>query len=136
LDTVEFRHAYCTILAPMAEDRIVQGLHAVTDVLTDTPPPTTIYQPMRSPISGMCLNRGTSWLLHRLGFPESQCPAVQGWSRLTHLVPNILLRHRQTSSLGQHGRLHPRQSQIFVSAAPTWPLSLQVGLCLPIFPLQ
>jgi hypothetical protein len=43
-DTVEFRHAYCTILVSTAEDRIVQGLHAVTDALTDTPPPTTIYQ--------------------------------------------------------------------------------------------
>jgi len=29
---------------PTAEDRIVQGLRAVTDALTDTPPPTTISQ--------------------------------------------------------------------------------------------
>jgi len=41
---VEFCHAYRTIPVPTAEDRIVQGLRAVTDVLTDTPPPTTISQ--------------------------------------------------------------------------------------------
>ena len=43
-DTVEFRHAYRTIPAPTAEDRITQGLRAVTDALTDTPPPTTMSQ--------------------------------------------------------------------------------------------
>ena len=43
-DTIEFRHAYRTIPTPTPEDRIVQGLHAVTDVLKDNPPPTTISQ--------------------------------------------------------------------------------------------
>ncbi len=43
-DTVEFRHAYRTIPAPTAEDRITQGLRGVMDALTDTPPPTTISQ--------------------------------------------------------------------------------------------
>ena len=43
-DTVEFRHAYRTIPVPTAEDRIVHGLHAITDALIDTPPPTTISQ--------------------------------------------------------------------------------------------
>jgi hypothetical protein len=43
-DTVEFRHAYRTIPAPSAEDRIAHGLQAVADALTETPPPTTISQ--------------------------------------------------------------------------------------------
>jgi hypothetical protein len=43
-DTVEFWHAYRTIPVPTAEDRIVHGLHAITDALMDTPPPTTISQ--------------------------------------------------------------------------------------------
>jgi hypothetical protein len=43
-DTVEFRHAYRQIPIPTPEDRIVQGLQAVTDALNDTPPPTTISQ--------------------------------------------------------------------------------------------
>ena len=43
-DTVEFRHAYRTIPVPTAEDRIVHGLHEITDALMDKPPPTTISQ--------------------------------------------------------------------------------------------
>jgi hypothetical protein len=43
-DTVEFRHAYRTIPVPTTEDRIVHGLHAITDALMDIPPPTTISQ--------------------------------------------------------------------------------------------
>jgi hypothetical protein len=43
-NTVEFRHAYRTIPAPSAEDRIAHGLQAVADALTDMPPPTTISQ--------------------------------------------------------------------------------------------
>ena len=43
-DTVEFRHAYRQTPIPTPEDRIVQGLQAVTDALNDTPPPTTISQ--------------------------------------------------------------------------------------------
>ena len=43
-DTVEFRHAYRQIPIPTPEDRIVQGLQAITDALRDTPPPTTISQ--------------------------------------------------------------------------------------------
>ena len=43
-DTVEFRHAYRTVPAPSSDDRIVHGLRAITEALTDTPPPTTISQ--------------------------------------------------------------------------------------------
>ena len=43
-DTVEFRHAYRTIPAPSTDDRIVHGLRAITDALTDMPPPTAISQ--------------------------------------------------------------------------------------------
>jgi hypothetical protein len=43
-DTVEFRHTYRQIPIPTPEDRIVQGLQAVTDALHHTPPPTTISQ--------------------------------------------------------------------------------------------
>ena len=135
-DTVEFRHAYHTIPVPTAEDRIVHGLHAITDALMDTPAPLRYPSSMHYPISGMCLNRGASWLRHLLGVPESLCPAVQGWSRLTQLFPSMLLRHGRTPHRGLHGRLLPRQSQLFVSATPMWLLSPHDGLRLLILPLQ
>ena len=91
---------------------------------------------MRYPISGMYLNRGTSWLLHQLGVSETLCPAVQGWSCLTQLLPNIPPRHGRTTHRGHHGRLCPRRSQLFVSATPMWPLSPHDGLCSLILPLQ
>jgi hypothetical protein len=99
-------------------------------------PPLPYPSSMHYPISGMCLNRGASWLRQLLGVPESLCPAVQGWSRLTQLFPSILLRHGRTPHRGHHGRLLPRRSQLFVSATPMWPLSLHDGLRLLILPLQ
>ena len=90
---------------------------------------------MRDPISGMCLNRGASWLLHHLGVPENLCLAVQGWSHLTHLFPIILPRHGRSVLLGQHGRLRLRRSQLFASTTPMWPLSLHDGLRLQTLPL-
>ena len=43
-DTVEFRHAYNTIPTPSAEDKIINGLQVITNVLTDAPPPTSMSQ--------------------------------------------------------------------------------------------
>ncbi len=126
--------------APSQCQRLRVGLSTVSTLSlmrSWTPlPPLPYPSSMRYPISEMCLNRGASWLLHQLGIPESLCPAIQGWSCLTHLFPNISLRHGRTSHLGQHGRLRPRRSQLFVSATPMWSLSLHDGLRLLILPLQ
>ncbi len=43
-DTVEFRHAYRTILFPSPEDKIIYGLHVMLGTLKDAPPPTSISQ--------------------------------------------------------------------------------------------
>lgn len=99
-------------------------------------PPLPYPSSMRYPISGMCLNRGASWLLHQLGVPDTLCPAVQGWSCQTHHLPNISPRHGRNSHRSHHGRLRLRRSQLFVRATPMWPLSPHNGLRLLIFPLQ
>ena len=43
-DTVESRHAYCTIPSPSPEDKIIHGLHIMLGTLKDAPPPTSISQ--------------------------------------------------------------------------------------------
>jgi hypothetical protein len=43
-DTVEFRHAYCTIPSPSAEDKIIHGLQVMSGTLKDVPLPTCISQ--------------------------------------------------------------------------------------------
>ncbi len=43
-DTVEFCHAYHTILSPSPEDKIIHGLHVMSGTLKDALPPTSISQ--------------------------------------------------------------------------------------------
>ncbi len=60
-DTVEFRHKYLAIPAPISEDRIIQGLQQVAGALAGTTPPTSISQVDAIAIFEISLNHGVSW---------------------------------------------------------------------------
>jgi hypothetical protein len=135
LDTVEFRHAYRTIPVPTAEDRIVHGLHAITDALMDTPPPTTISQ-----LDALSNLRDVfeSWRLLAPPSPGRTREPMPGRPRV--VTPDTPLPHqiappRTIRTPRSTWATSPPPLSALRQRHPMWPLSLHDGLRLQTLPL-
>jgi hypothetical protein len=86
MPTVQSRHPRLKIESP--RDSAASWMHS------RIPRPLPPYPSSKhSPISGMCLSHDASRPLHCQVVPADRCPAVQGWSFRTLLLPLASLCH-------------------------------------------